>query len=71
MAKSKIMRVDENFYSDIERIIKERVINGKDKVYDVKSASRITLGLTRHPLWQNQIKKDLQKVDMPKERKRR
>ena len=61
---NKPLRVDLKYYHEIEDIIRQRIITGRDKVFDKKSPSRITAGIPRHPLWPV-MKKDLIKADMP------
>lgn len=64
--KNKPMRVSTSFHSDIERVIKERILKGKDNVYERKYPARITEGISRHPAFRTRIMPDLIKADLPK-----
>lgn len=55
--KNMLIRAHLKFISELEDIKKMRVVKGKDSASKPKTNSRLTLALTRHPLFK-QIKND-------------
>jgi hypothetical protein len=57
-------RIDNRFLKEIEDIKLKRITSGKDKLLKPATTPRLTLALTRHPLFPK-IKQDVIKADLP------
>lgn len=57
-------RIDNRFLKELEDIKLKRINTGKDRLLNPKSTPRLTLAMTRHPLFPR-IKQDIIQADLP------
>lgn len=63
MKISELVRIDRKLNEEIKKMQKERLEKGKDNQLKPITPRRITLAMTRHPLFQK-IKKDIISADL-------
>lgn len=62
--KTTTMRADKKFMRELEDIKLKRLNLGKDNLLRPVKSSRVTLAMTRHPLFPR-IKQDIIQADLP------
>lgn len=58
-----LMRSNKQFIKEIQEIQRKRIDKGKDSLLKPVKPSRVTLAMTRHPLF-NKIKLDIIEADL-------
>ena len=62
--KTTTLRADKKFMRELEDIKLKRLTLGKDNLLKPVKSSRVTLAMTRHPLFPR-IKQDIIQADLP------